>query len=192
MSANCVYVTSATTYPVTFFVPDSASTTNFVIKVIDENNCEVGKTVYITPTPTSSLTQTPTPTLTQTPTQTQTLTNTPSYTPTHTLTPTNTPTLTQTPTPSSVAAGYFVGKNVFSTITNVGDDIITQTQYYIYISDAYSFQIIGVIVYTTNINGVLYNPVIGNNNFIKMKWGNDFYSIQLNNIGQIIDFSLCN
>jgi hypothetical protein len=191
MSANCVYVTSASTSPITFFVPDSATTTDFIVKIIDENNCEIGKIVYVTPTPTSSLTPTITPTQTQTPTITQTITTTPSYTPSNTGTATNTPTLTKTPTPTPVISNHFIGKNTYPSNIGVCEDMMSQTQYYTYISEANTEPIMGVTVYSININGVLYNPVIGYNNYIRMVWGNDYYATQINNTGQILDFVLC-
>ena len=82
LSANCQFVSSASTFPYTFLVPETASTTNFLIKIIDISGCTIGEFVYITPTPTSSLT--PTPTVTRTPRQTQTPTRTPTQTPTPT------------------------------------------------------------------------------------------------------------
>jgi hypothetical protein len=191
MSANCVYVTSASTIPITFSVPDSASTTDFIIKIIDIENCQIGKEVLITPTPTSSLTKTPTPTLTQTPTVTQTNTTTPTFTPSNTYTPSITPTLTTTPTTTPVISSHLIGKNTFTTSVDVCNDLVSQTEYYTYISEASTEPIISVVVYSVNVNGILYNPVIGYGKYLKMKWGNDYYATQISNTGQVTDFVLC-
>lgn len=124
MSANCETVTiSADTFPYTFTVPDSASTVDFIIKIIDSYNCEIGEPVYITPTPTSSVTPTVTPTPTITPTRTVTPTQTPTMTttptPTSSVTPTITPTPTTTPVISSHAIGRFAFDNTFDTCGNL-------------------------------------------------------------------------
>jgi hypothetical protein len=191
MSANCVYVTSASTTPITFSVPDSASTSDFIVKIIDIENCQIGKEVFITPTPTSSLTKTPTPTLTQTPTVTQTNTTTPTYTPSNTYTPSITPTLTTTPTTTPVISSHLIGKDIFTNPLDACNDLISQTEYYTYISEANTEPVISVTVYGANIGGVLYDPIIGYDKYVKMKWGNDFYSTQINDVGQITDFTLC-
>jgi hypothetical protein len=77
-SASCVYVSTVSVFPYTFDVPSPYDETNIVIKIEDVNGCVDGDIIYITPTPTSSVT----PTTTQTPTNTPTQTATPTVTPT--------------------------------------------------------------------------------------------------------------
>jgi hypothetical protein len=100
---GCVLVGLYDSIPVTFTVPSPLSDGNYLIKIIDNELCEVEKyvvNVTLTPTPTSTPTNTPTFEITLTPTNTPTLT--PTLTPTFeiTSTPTNTPTLTATNTPT--------------------------------------------------------------------------------------------
>jgi hypothetical protein len=127
MSANCQFVSSVSTFPYSFTVPSPEADSNFIVKIIDSENCQVGNFVYVIPTPTPTVTTTtgltPTPTTTNTPTVTvtRTPTNTPTKqpipTPTRTPpitplppcgaqtspTPTNTRTPTQTPTNTSTS-----------------------------------------------------------------------------------------
>jgi hypothetical protein len=37
----------------------------------------------------------------------------------------------------------------------------------------------------------LYSQYNGGSNYIKMKFGNDYYVVQVNSFGQIIDFAIC-
>jgi hypothetical protein len=72
------------------------------IKIITSDGCErfnIINCIYLTPTPTPSITPTNTPTPSITPTITPTNTLTPTNTQTPTVTPTNTITPTPTPTP---------------------------------------------------------------------------------------------
>jgi len=110
LSANCVSVGSYTDVPVVFSVPDPYASGDFVVKIVDANNCVVAKLAdqppYNTPTQTPTATNTPTvtntpsetPTNTPTSTSGSTPTQTPTNTPTQTVTPTNTNTPTETPT----------------------------------------------------------------------------------------------
>ena len=191
LSANCQFVSSASTFPYTFLVPESASTTNFLIKIIDISGCTIGEFVYITPTPTSSVTPTPTLTPTFTPTQTQTQTQTPSQTATNTQTPTNTPTYTPTPTTTPVIASHLIGKSVFSSSGYTCNDTVSSTEYYTYISEANLTPVVGATLYSVSANGVLYNYVSLLNQYIKIKFGNDFYVVKINPIGQITEFEIC-
>ena len=161
LSANCQFVSSASTFPYTFLVPESASTTDFLIKIIDISGCTIGEFVYITPTPTSSLTPTPT------------------------LTPTYTPTTTP------VIAGHLIGKNVFTTSAYTCNDTVSSTELYTYISQANLTPVIGVVLYEVSANGTLYNPFSLLNQYIKIKFGNDFYVVKINPIGQITEFVIC-
>ena len=112
MSANCQFVSSASTFPYSFTVPSPLADSNFIVKIIDSSNCEVGHFVYVIPT--STPTNTPTtglsPTPTSTNTQTPTITNTPTTTTTPSKTPTNTPTPSRTPPmpPLHLLSSYFV------------------------------------------------------------------------------------
>jgi len=191
MSASCVYVATVSTFPYVFDVPAPYDQSNIVIKIQDTQGCIDGDVIYITPTPTPSITpsNTVTPTLTQTPTNTptQTLTQTPTTTTTLTLTPTNTPTPSVTP----VVSYHLVGTGTFSTSGNSCGDIISVVNYYTYISYANLVPVIGAKVYTTLVNGVLYNPFNGNNRFLKMIFGSNTYAVQINTIGEIVSFSIC-
>lgn len=192
MSANCETVKlSADTFPYTFTVPDSASTTDFIIKIVDINNCEIGETVYITPTPTSSQTPTPTQTPTQTVTPTSTTTPTPTITPTNTITPTITPTTTPTPTPTPIISIHYIGKAFYKDSIDACGDLTTITPYFTYISECNTLPILGVVIYENNLNGVLYNPVNGGNKYIKMSFGVVYYSVRIDGTGMITDFNYC-
>lgn len=190
-SANCQFVSSASTFPYTFIVPETASTTNFLIKMVDISGCTIGEFVYITPTPTSSLTPTPTVTPTYTPTTTRTPTQTTTQTPTNTGTPTQTPTNTPTPTVTPFISSHLVGKSVFTTSFSVCNDVVSSTSYFTYISEANSVPVVGATIYQLELGGVLYNPLSLLNQYVKLKFGNDFYGVQINPLGQIIDFIIC-
>jgi len=190
-SANCQFVSSASTFPYTFLVPETASTTNFLIKIIDISGCTIGEFVYITPTPTSSLTPTPTLTPTFTPTTTQTPTLTPSQTATNTQTPSQTPTYTPTPTTTPVIASHLIGKNVFTTSAYTCNDEVSSTSYYTYISEANLTPVVGATIYQVSLGGVLYNPLSLLDKYVKLKFGNNFYNIQINPLGQIMNYIIC-
>jgi uncharacterized delta-60 repeat protein len=164
---------------------------DFVIKIIDTQGCNVGDTVFITPTPTSSVTPTVTQTPTGTPTTTPTQTTTPTTTPTQTGTPTMTPTNTATPTQTPVVAIHYVGQNTFTTSDNVCNDTMTILPYYTYLSEANTIPVIGATVYQTFANGVLYNPLIGGGKFYKMSFGSYYYWVQIGVNGEILSFGIC-
>lgn len=191
MSASCVYVATVATFPYTFDVPAPYDETNIVIKIEDTQGCIDGEIIYITPTPTPSITpsNTATPTMTITPTRTptQTITTTPTTTSTLTLTPTNTPSPTVTP----VVAYHLVGTGTFSTSGNCCGDILTVQNYYTYIAQANLIPVIGVKIYTTLVNGTLYNAFNGNNKFLKMVFGSTNYAVQINTVGEIVSFNPC-
>jgi hypothetical protein len=242
MSGNCNYVSTVELFPYTFFVEPPYDETDILVKIVDSQSLESGDFIYITPTPTPSITAslsptmtpsvtigltptasntptlTTTPTLTQTPTTTptQTITPTPTITqtttpfptwtlqltatPTMTLSPTNTPTLTTTPTntatvtPTPVISIHRISRSPYNNFYDSCLDTLTSTSYYTYISDSYTFPNIGTTVYSTSFNGVLYNPVNGNNGWYKMEWGgmdSIIYSVQIDSYGTIIDFILC-
>ena len=190
-SASCVFVSSVSLFPFTFDVPPPYDETNIVIKIIDSQDCVDNESILITPTPTSSVTPTMTRTPTSTPTQTPTNTGTPTQTTTNTGTPTQTPTTTRTPTPTPVVASHFIGQNSFITSGDVCNDVITILPYYTYISDANLIPVVGVIVYQTLSNGVLYNPFNGLGKFYKMGFGSNYYWVRIHIDGGILSFGIC-
>jgi len=191
MSASCVYVATVATFPYTFDVLDPYDNGDFVIKIVDTQGCEIGHIVEVTPTPTPTNTTTPTPTTTVTPTNTTTNTPTPTITPTNTLTPTITPTITSTPTATPVIAYHAIGNNLSITSANTCSDTVTIVNYYTYLSQANLTPVNGAIVYQTNVSGVLYNPFNGGNRYLKMGFGGDYYVVQIDGGGTIIDFEIC-
>jgi hypothetical protein len=191
LSASCIYVTASTTFPYSFIVPDPLGYGDFVVKIIDDQGCEIGYTLEITPTPTNSPTQTVTPTPTQTPTITPSVTQTPTITPTKTVTPTVTPTLTTTPTATPVAAYHAIGNTLSVTSASTCTDIVTILNYYTYISQANLVPVIGATIYQTLVGGTLYNPYNGGNKYLKMGFGVDYYVIQIGVSGNILSYELC-
>ena len=191
LSANCVYISTVSTFPYTFIVPDPYDFVDYVIKIIDVNGCVDAEVVPITPTPTASLT----PTLTQTPTNTPTVTKTPTVTPTMTQTQTMTQsqTQTQTPTPSvtPVVSIYPVGQTTFSTSANTCSDTMTLNNLYAFINQMTTVPVIGVKLYESLYNGALFNPFNGGNRFKKMKFGGNFYAVQIDTSGSIVSYVLC-
>jgi hypothetical protein len=191
MSENCVYVSTVSTFPYTFEVFPPYDTENINLKIIDSQNCEVIETILISPTPTPTNTKTPTPTPSITPSITPTNTITPTITPTNTTTPTVTPTITSTPTPTPVVASHAVGSNLSVSSANTCNDTVTIVNYYTYISEANLTPVNGAIVYQTNVSGTLFNPFNGNDRYIKMGFGGNFYVIQINSVGVILNYSIC-
>ena len=191
-SANCVNVAvSVDALPYSFTVPDSASTTNFLIKLIDNQSCITYQFVPITPTPTPSITPTLTPTSTVTPTVTTTPTVTPTNTPTTSVTPTITPTITPTVTPSPVISSHL--RSIYRYIYSSGASVAPMSFFYLYtyISQANLVPVIGAVVYEVSSGtGVLYYPFDGGDGWLKMTWGNDYYVVKINSIGEITDFIL--
>lgn len=190
-SGSCVYVSTVSVFPFTFDVPPPYNETNIVIKIEDVNGCVDGELIYITPTPTPSITPTMTKTPTQTPTQTHTSTTTSTITPTPTTTITTTPTNTPTPSVTPVISNHIIGQNSFVTSGSTCIDTVSLTNYYTYISESNTVPVIGAKVYATSVNGVLYNLVNGDNRYLKMNFGGVFYIVQINSVGEIIDFGIC-
>ena len=190
-SASCVFVSTVSVFPYEFDVPSPYDETDFVIKILDTQGCNVGDTIFITPTPTSSVTPTMTPTITSTPTQTITSSVTLTMTPTNTGTPTMTPTNTSTPTQTPSIAFHYIGQNSFITSGSVCNDTITILPYYTYISEANLIPVIGVTIYQTLSNGVLYNPFNGGNKFYKLSFGGNYYWVQIQINGDILSFGIC-
>jgi hypothetical protein len=190
-SGSCVYVSTVSVFPYTFNVPPPYNETNIVIKIEDVNGCVDGDIIYITPTPTSSVT----PTMTKTPTNTPTSTQTPTVTPTNTQTPTTTitttPTNTPTPSTTPVFSLHLVGQNTFSTSANTCSDTLTLSNYYTYINEANLTPVVGVKIYQSAFGGVLFNPYDGQNRFTKFTFGGNNYAVQVDGSGTIVSFVLC-
>ena len=190
-SADCVYVSTVAVFPYTFNVPPPYNETNIVVKIVDVNECVDGEIIYITPTPTSSVT----PTMTQTPTNTPTNTPSPTVTPTVTQTPTTTitttPTNTPTPSTTPVLSLHLVGQNTFSTSANTCSDQLTLNNYYTYINEANTVPVVGVKIYQSTFGGVLFNPYDGQNRFTKFTFGGNNYAVQVDGSGTIVSFVLC-
>ena len=190
-SGSCVYVSTVSVFPYTFNVPPPYNETNIVIKIEDVNGCVDGDIIYITPTPTSSVT----PTMTQTPTNTPTNTPSPTVTPTVTQTPTTTitttPTNTPTPSTTPVLSLHLVGQNTFSTSANTCSDQLTLNNYYTYINEANTVPVVGVKIYQSTFGGVLFNPYDGQNRFTKFTFGGNNYAVQVDGSGTIVSFVLC-
>ena len=191
MSASCVYVATVSTFPYTFDVLDPYDYADFVIKIVDTQSCEIGQIILVTPTQTPPNTATPTPTITVTPTNTSTNTPTPSITPTNTSTPTLTPTNTSTPTATPVISYHAIGANLSISSANTCSDTVTIVNYYTYISQSNLVPVTGAIVYQTNVGGTLYNPFNGGNRYLKMGFGSDYYVVQIDTSGIIINFEIC-
>lgn len=194
-SGSCVYVSTVATFPYVFDVPEPYDENDFVIKIVDTKGYEIGYTEAILPTGTPN----PTPTSTITPTQTPTLTNTPTLTPSKTPNPTPTPSLTPTNTPTvsvtSNVSPHLIGQGctdrTWPTSGESCRDTMTIQSFYTYISAANLIPVIGAIVYTVENNSVLYSPFNGGDNWLLMKFGSSFYSVQIDSSGKIIDFVLC-
>jgi hypothetical protein len=190
-SGSCVSVGTVSVFPFSFTVPDSASTENIVIKIIDTQGCIDGNIIYITPTPTPTITPSlsfsPTPTVTSTITPT----NTNTKTPTNSVTPTFTPTNTTTPTTTPVVVLHSIGQTPQSTSGSTCGDIVTLTNYYTYIAEANTIPVVGAKIYTTLLNGTLYNPYNGQNKWLLMGFGQYLYAVLIDTTGNISDYALC-
>jgi hypothetical protein len=186
-----VYVATVSTFPFTFDIPDPYDTADFIVIIDDTQGCVYNHEVYVTPTPTPSFT----PTQTVTPSVTTTTTNTPSITPTNTPTTTTTltvtPTTTPTPSVTPVLSYHIKGQNTYTSSGSCCGDIITSTNYYTYLNQADTIPVVGVVVYTTQLYGNLYNPFNGGNRFLLMKFGGNNYAVKIDTSGHIIDFVLC-
>ena len=190
-SASCVSVGTVSTFPFTFSVPPPYDQTNIVIKIEDNNGCIDGEVIFITPTPTSSVTPTLTKTPTNTPTVTKTPTTTPTLSPTNTASPTTTPTFTPTPSTTPNFGLHLVGQNTFPTSPNTCSDTLTLVNYYTYISEANTIPVLGAKIYQTAFNGSLYNPYDGNNQYTKFTFGGNNYAVRVDTTGSITDFVAC-
>ena len=191
-TGSTLVVAGQSIFPYSFTVPSPIDETDYVLELVDSQSCVVDYTVLVSPTPTPTQTSTPPVTPTTTPTNTPTPSITPTNTPTNTSTPTNTPTNTPTPTPTPTITSFFTsGYGGFSTSGNSCSASFTSLQYYCYISAASSMPVLGAVVYTINVSGVLYSPYNGGNLWIKSQWSGGNYAIRINGFGEIIDFNIC-
>ncbi len=190
-SGNCVSVATVASAPYTFDVPDSYSSLDFVIKIVDAAGCTVYQTLYITPTPTPTNTPTQTPTQTHTPTTTPTASITPTPSTTLQATPTPTSSNTPTPTPTSLVYPHQIGRNLYVNSVDACLDTLLNDYYYTSYVATPSIPVIGATVYQTNIGGSLFNPVNQGSRWRKMIFGANTYAVQIDSSGIIINFTLC-
>jgi len=191
MSASCVFVSTVSVFPYTFEVPPPYDEQDIVIKIIDDQGCIDGEIIPITPTPTPNTTPTPTQTATNTATPTQTSTQTSTQTPTFTPTSTQTPTYTPTPSVTPAVASHKIGQSTYTNPANCCTDTLTVQSYYTYINQANLVPVNGANVYTTLANGTLYNLYNGQDKYILMEWGGQYYAVKIDSNGKISDFILC-
>lgn len=157
---------------VTIDVPEQyQNVPEFLLKIIDSQNCEFSQIFVcttktptpqtLTPTPTNTLTPSYTPSFTPsapTPTITPTITETPTTTPTISFTPTNTPSSpTPTPTPTYSITPTNT-KTPTNTLTQTPTRTVTQTP-----ATLSAFLFIEPITGNTLIGSYMYNS--GSNNF---------------------------
>jgi hypothetical protein len=216
-TGSTLVISGQSSFPYSFTVPTPVDETDYAIEIIDSQNCVAEHVILVSPTPTPTPSQTNTPTPTNTPTNSVTPTLTPTNTPTNSGTPTNTPTNTPTVTPSStevfiaLRTESFIpistesgtvlvpstitintsGYGTFPTSVNACGASITSLQYFTYLAAATTVPTIGAVIYTVNASGVLFSPFNGGNQWIKTLWIGGLYSIQVDSVGQIIDFNLC-
>ena len=190
-SGSCVTVATFSSPPYTFTVPDPVDNQDYLIKIEDANGCVYGEFVYITPTPTSSVTPTVTPTPSFTPTTTQTPTVTPTNSVTPTTTITTTPTFSPTPSPTPNYSTNLRGQTLHSSSSLACTDIMTSTYLYTYFSAATTSPVVSAKIYQTAVGPTLYNPFNGNNQWVKMNWGGTFYGVQVDTVGSILSYSGC-
>lgn len=190
MSASCVFVGSFSATPFVFTVPTPVDESDYLLKVIDCYGCIVGEYVYVTPTPTSSVT----PTLTPTPSFTPTNTTTPTFTPTQTTTPSTTLTTTPTFTPTPTSTPNFIsisrGKASYKNDTLACTDTLTTSNLYSYYS-ASTTPTLGIVLYQTAFGSTLYNPFNGNSSWYKTDWLGNVFAVQIDSNGIILSYSGC-
>lgn len=186
---SCTYISTVSTFPYVFYAPDSISVSDFVIKIVDTQGCEVTQVEAVTPTPTPNVTPTPTSTPTKSPTPTSTASQTPTITSSNTSTPTVTPTITPTPSSTPVWVSHNIGNRWFPTSTEaLSDYLVNVPMWYTYISEAYNTPVVGAKVYQLNVDDNLYNLVNGGNQWRLMTFRGEVYAVQINSAGSIINF----
>lgn len=190
-SGSCVFVSSASTFPFVFTVPSPYDQQDFIIKIVDFQGCEIGLLDTITPTPTPSITPSPTYTPTTTPTSTTTPTFTPTNTPTLTQTPTTTPTNTPSYTPTQVLVSHTTGQNLKCDENNACADTLSSNLLFNYLTEATTTPVLGITLYSTENNSVLYNPYNGGGQWLLMSWISGNYAVKISSQGTIQDFTLC-
>jgi hypothetical protein len=192
LSANCQFVSSISGVPLNFTVAPPFDETDVLIKIIDSLGFEKGEFIFITPTPTPSITASVTPTTTTTPTTTPTPTQTPTMTTTRTPTPTQTKTPTPTPSSTPLFVSHYISRTTYSTSSDSCLDTMTYSTLFTYISGATTIPVLNSVIYQYAVDDVLYEPFVGNNQYLKMQFGTDFYAVRINNSGMTTDFNICN
>jgi hypothetical protein len=86
---------------------------------------------------------------------------------------------------------HSIGQNSYNNYFSACGDIPTFTDYYTYISEANTTPVNGAVIYQTNVNGVLYNPYNGGDNWVQMEWSGVTYSVQISSGGTIINYVNC-
>ena len=186
---SCTYISTVSTFPYVFYAPDGISVSDFVIKIVDTQGCEVTQVEAVTPTPTPKVTPTPTSTPTKSPTPTTTASQTPTITSSNTSTPTVTPTITPTPSSTPIWVSHNIGNRWFPTSTQaLSDYLVNVPMWYTYISEAFNTPVVGAKVYQLNVDDNLYNLVNGGNQWRLMTFRGEVYAVQINSAGSIINF----
>jgi len=110
-------------------------------------------------------------------------------TPTNTSTPTQTPTNTPTPSTTPVWVSHNFGNAWHPTSSLALSDYVNYGLFwYTYISSAFLTPVIGAVVYRQAVNDSLFNPVNGNNQWRIMVFNGEIWAVQINAIGEIIDY----
>ncbi len=186
---TCDYISTVSTFPYTFYAPDSLSTSDFIVKIVDTQGCESSQVEAVTPTPTPSFTPTQTATQTMTPTTSQTASQTPTVTPSNTATPSYTPTNTPSTTSTPVWVAHLIGTRWYSTSSEALNDYVVETpNWYTYISESYETPVIGSKIYQLSVDDGLYNPVNGGSQWRLMTFRGEYYAIQIDSSGSIINY----
>ena len=138
-----------------------------------------------TPTPTPTATPTPTPTATGIPTDTPTPTPTVTSTPIPpTVTPTPTPTSTPTATP--LPSVYNIESFGYSTFNEACNSLNPTSE--VYALPGTTGMMYGYVFYT---NSGLNNRFNGNGNWYRMTKDGVTYAVQINTIGEVLDYRDC-
>lgn len=188
----CTYIATVSTFPYSFYIDDDLAATDYIIRIIDTQGCDVTDVIDVTPTPTPSITASPTLTPTNTPTASTTLTATPTSSSTTTPTPTNTPSFTPSPTTTPSWVSHQISNTWHSSSAQACTDYIVESPlYYTYINEANLVPVVNASVYSYSLGTGLYNLVNGLSQWRLMTFGTDIYAVQISPQGKILDFVLC-